>query len=103
MAEDLDAALAQNPRVLHIGYFLILPNLDADGMAARFRRARAGGTLTLLDVATPGPGQYLDRLRTVLPETDIFVPNTDEAELILVKPTPSSRPALSGRWEPAGS
>jgi sugar/nucleoside kinase (ribokinase family) len=83
VAEDLDAALAWCPRVLHIGYFLILPNLDAHALAARFKRARAGGTLTLLDVATPGPGQYLDRLRVVLPETDIFVPNTDEAALIL--------------------
>jgi sugar/nucleoside kinase (ribokinase family) len=88
VAEDLDEALARKPRVLHIGYFLILPRLDAHALAARFRRARAGGTLTLLDVATPGPGRYLDGLRVVLPETDIFVPNTDEAELILGESDP---------------
>src|SRR5262249_24312225 len=46
------------------------------------------GTVTMLDVATPGRGQYLDRLRVVLPETDVFVPNTDEAELILGEPGP---------------
>jgi sugar/nucleoside kinase (ribokinase family) len=88
VAEDLDAVLAAAPRVLHIGYFLILPNLDAERLAERFRRARAAGTLTLLDVATPGPGEYLDRLRVVLPETDIFVPNSDEAELILGESDP---------------
>jgi sugar/nucleoside kinase (ribokinase family) len=88
VAEDLDDVLARPPRVLHIGYFLILPNLDAEGLARRFRQARAAGTLTLLDVATPGPGEYLDRLRVVLPETDIFVPNTDEAELILGESDP---------------
>jgi sugar/nucleoside kinase (ribokinase family) len=88
VAADLDSPLAQSPRVLHIGYFLILPNLDAHALATRFRRARAGGTLTLLDVATPGPGEYLDRLRVVLPETDIFVPNTDEAQLILGESDP---------------
>ena len=88
VAADLDAVLACPPRVLHIGYFLILPNLDAHELAERFRRARAAGTLTLLDVATPGPGQYLDRLKVVLPETDIFVPNTDEAELILGETDP---------------
>ena len=44
--------------------------------------------MTLLDVATPGPGQYLDRLKVVLPQTDIFVPNTDEAELILGESDP---------------
>ncbi len=88
VAADLDAVLESAPRVLHIGYFLILPNLDAHELAERFRRARAAGTLTLLDVATPGPGQYLDRLEVVLPETDIFVPNTDEAELILGETDP---------------
>jgi sugar/nucleoside kinase (ribokinase family) len=88
VAEDLDGILSRSPRVLHIGYFLILPNLDARALAERFQRARAAGTLTLLDVATPGPGQYLERLRVVLPETDIFVPNTDEAELILGESDP---------------
>ena len=88
VAADLDAVLQSAPRVLHIGYFLILPNLDAHELADRFRRARAAGTLTLLDVATPGPGAYLDRLKVVLPETDIFVPNTDEAELILGETDP---------------
>jgi sugar/nucleoside kinase (ribokinase family) len=88
VAEDLDAILANPPRVLHIGYFLILPNLDAESLADRFRRARAAGTLTLLDVATPGSGDYVDRLRVVLPETDIFVPNSDEAELILGESDP---------------
>jgi sugar/nucleoside kinase (ribokinase family) len=88
VAQDLDSVLARPPRVLHIGYFLILPNLDAHALAAQFRRARNAGTLTLLDVATPGPGQYADRLEIVLPETDIFVPNADEAELILGESDP---------------
>ncbi len=84
----MDALLDRSPRVLHIGYFLILPRLDADALAGRFRRVRAGGTVTLLDVVTPGPGNYLDPLRVVLPHTDIFVPNTDEAELILGESDP---------------
>ena len=85
---DLDQALSPPPRVLHIGYFLILPELDAAGLAERFALARKSGTITLLDVATPGPGNYLEPLRTVLPHTDIFVPNTDEAALILGEDDP---------------
>jgi sugar/nucleoside kinase (ribokinase family) len=81
-AADLDPALERSPRVLHIGYFLILPRLDAHELADRFIRARKRGTVTLLDVATPGPGPYLEPLKVVLPHTDVFVPNTDEAELI---------------------
>ncbi len=96
VAEDLDAVLTRNPRVLHIGYFLILPHLEAAPLADRFRRARANGTITLLDVATPGPGDHIDRLRVVLPETDIFVPNTDEAALILGETDPI-RQALAFR------
>jgi sugar/nucleoside kinase (ribokinase family) len=85
---DLDRVLDPPPRVLHIGYFLILPELDPEGLAQRFARARQAGTQTVLDVATPGPGNYLEPLRTVLPHTDVFVPNTDEARLILGEDDP---------------
>jgi sugar/nucleoside kinase (ribokinase family) len=88
VAADLDAALEERPRVLHIGYFLILPNLAAGELADRFARARRSGTVTLLDVATPGLGDYLEPLKVVLPHTDIFVPNADEAELILGESDP---------------
>jgi sugar/nucleoside kinase (ribokinase family) len=80
---DLDGVLDPPPRVLAIGYFLILPELDAPGLAARLAAARARVTSTVLDVAIPGPGDYLEPLREVLPHTDLFVPNTDEAALIL--------------------
>jgi sugar/nucleoside kinase (ribokinase family) len=83
VASDLDAVLEQPPRILHIGYFLILPNLDAGELAERFARARQAGTFTVLDVATPGQGNYLEPLKVVLPHTDLFVPNADEAALIL--------------------
>ncbi len=88
VAADLDHVLEHPPRVLHIGYFLILPRLDAAQLADRFARARQAGTITLLDVATPGPGEYLEPLKVVLPQTDVFVPNTDEAELILGESDP---------------
>ena len=91
VAADLDAVLERPPRVLHIGYFLILPNLDADELAERFARARQAGTVTVLDVATPGPGHYLEPLKVVLPHTDVFVPNADEAELILGETDPCAR------------
>jgi sugar/nucleoside kinase (ribokinase family) len=93
---DIEAILDPAPRVLHIGYFLILPKLDAAGLADCFARARRSGTKTLLDVATPGPGNYLEPLRTVLPHTDVFVPNTDEAALILGEHDPV-RQALAFR------
>ncbi|GIW87424.1 MAG: kinase [Isosphaeraceae bacterium] len=94
---DLDAALDPRPRVVFIGYFLILPHLDGEALADRFRRLRAQGTLTVLDVACPGQSpDYLERLRPVLPHTDVFLPNTDEAALILGETDPI-RQALAFR------
>ncbi len=80
---DLDPLLEPAPQVLYVGGYLILPGLDAQALAERFARARRAGTITVLDVATPGPADYLRHLKPVLPETDVFLPNTDEAALIL--------------------
>ncbi len=87
-AADLDAVLNPPPRVLYIGYFLILSSLEAEPLAERFAAARRQGTITVLDVATPGPGDYLDPLRVVLPHTDVFLPNADEATLIVGESDP---------------
>ena len=95
-AGDLDRALATNPKVVYVGGFLIMPGLDPEALAGRFARARAAGAMTVLDVATPGPGDYLRHLRPVLPFTDVFLPNTDEATLILGEPDPV-RQALAFR------
>ena len=60
-----------------------MPALEPEALARVFQKARECGTLTVLDVACPGPGDYLSRLGPVLPYTDVFLPNTDEAALIL--------------------
>jgi sugar/nucleoside kinase (ribokinase family) len=100
-ADDLDPALATGPKVVYVGGFLIMPGLDARALADRFARARAAGAITVLDVATPGPGDYLRHLRPVLPFTDVFLPNTDEATLILGESDPV-RQALAFRELGAG-
>jgi sugar/nucleoside kinase (ribokinase family) len=87
-AEDLDLAIARPPRVLYVGGFLILPGLDPGALAERFAGLRRRGTITVLDVATPGPADYLGLLAPVLKETDVFLPNTDEAALILNETNP---------------
>lgn len=87
-AADLDAALSPSTRVLYVGGYLILPGLEAEALAEVFLRARSRGILTVLDVATPGPGDYLRQLLPVLPHADVFLPNADEAALILGEPDP---------------
>lgn len=85
---DLDEILALPPKILYVGYFLLMTGLDADGLAERFARAQASGSTTILDVATAGPGDYVEPLRKVLPHTDVFLPNGDEAALILGETDP---------------
>lgn len=87
-AADLDPLLDLGPKVVYVGGYLILPGLEAEALAERFARARRQGAMTLLDVCTPGPGDYLKYLRPVLPEVDVFLPNTDEATLILGESDP---------------
>ena len=84
-AADIDAALAacESAKALYVGGYLILPSLDPEALAERFARCRAQGIHTVLDVATPGPADYLVKLKPVLPYTDVFLPNSDEAALIL--------------------
>lgn len=85
---DLDAAIRTPPRILYVGGYLILPSLGGEALAERFARLRRQGTTTVLDVACPGPADYLKKLAPVLRETDVFLPNTDEARLILNESDP---------------
>ena len=85
-AADLDTTTRLDlptPKVLYLGGFFVLPRLDPATLAERFAQARARGTITVLDVVTPGPGEYRDAIHQVLPHVDVFLPNTDEATLIL--------------------
>ena len=72
-------------RVLYVGGYLIMPALEADKLAELFRDARQHGTATVLDIVVPASAdreQLLSLLRPVLPETDVFLPNDDEARLL---------------------
>ena len=69
-------------RALYVGALFALPKLTASALKALLQQARAAGVPTVLDVVIPGPGDYLTTLAEVLPWTDVFMPNTDEAAQI---------------------
>jgi sugar/nucleoside kinase (ribokinase family) len=94
---DLDAAITPEARVLYVGGYLILPGLTPEALADRFARARERDITTVLDVACPGPADYLSQLKPVLPHTDVFLPNSDEAALILGGETDAVRQAEAFR------
>ncbi len=82
-AADIPLDLARRCRVLYVGGYLLMPGLKQDDLAPVFAAARQGGAKVVLDVATPGKANYMSRLDKLLPHVDVFLPNQDEAELIL--------------------
>lgn len=69
-------------KVFYVGGYYMMPELETEEMVDLFRTARAAGTKTILDVVVYGDKDYWGRLAPILPETDIFMPNDDEAALI---------------------
>jgi sugar/nucleoside kinase (ribokinase family) len=81
-AGDIPRERVQRCRVLYLGGYLLMPNVQQDELAAVFATARQAGAKTVLDVGVPGPGEYLSRLERLLPQVDVFLPNEHEAEQI---------------------
>jgi sugar/nucleoside kinase (ribokinase family) len=80
--KEVTAELVRSTRVVYLGGYCLSDMPPAENVAALFKSAREAGALTVLDVAIPGPADYWPRLRPVLPFTDIFLPNNDEARII---------------------
>lgn len=87
-AADIPWSLVEQCKVLYVGGYLLLSGLDPEELARLFRQARAAGVLTALDVVMPGPGNHFAHLAPILPETDVFLPNSDEAGSITGKTDP---------------
>jgi sugar/nucleoside kinase (ribokinase family) len=81
-ARDIPLDKVKRCRVLYLGGYLVMPGVKVGELAGVFAEARQAGVLTVLDVATPGPGDYLPRLEGLLPHVDVFLPNNHEGELI---------------------
>lgn len=81
-AKDIPLEILPNVRVLYVGGYLIMPKMVQEELLPVFTAARQAGVHTTLDVATPGPADYLPRLEKLLPFVDVFLPNNHEGELI---------------------
>ena len=81
-AGDVPCELLATCKVLYVGGYLALPGMRQEELALLFRSARERGVKTVLDVVVPGPGEYVSRFESLLPHTDVFLPNHDEAILI---------------------
>ncbi|MCH7989009.1 MAG: carbohydrate kinase family protein [Planctomycetes bacterium] len=80
--KEVTDELIENTRVLYLGGYCLMDSLSAENVAALFQKARQAGVTTVLDVVIPKPADYRLRLQPVLPWTDVFCPNDDEAKQI---------------------
>jgi sugar/nucleoside kinase (ribokinase family) len=81
-ATDIPLDRVVTCRVLYLGGYLLMPRMHQEEVVRVFDAARQSGAKTVLDVAIPGPDEYLSRLQTLLPHVDVFLPNNHEAEVI---------------------
>jgi sugar/nucleoside kinase (ribokinase family) len=80
--EHVPSEWLQQAEVIYVGGFFMLPKLETQETVELFRRARAAGVKTVVDVVLFGPENYWDRLAPLLPEIDVFVPNDHEGAVI---------------------
>ena len=96
-AADIPLDQVARCRVLYLGGYLLMPNVRQDELIGVFAAAHQAGARTVLDVATPGPADYLSRLERLLPHVDVFLPNNHEAELITGEKQPLRQAELFHR------
>lgn len=80
--EELPLDAVTRAGVLYVGGFGLNAALSGPNVARLFRAVRAAGGETVLDVVIGEPDPVKEMLRSALPETDVFLPNADEARLL---------------------
>jgi sugar/nucleoside kinase (ribokinase family) len=81
-AADIPFDRVTRCKALYLGGYLLMPDVRQDELIPIFVAARAAGAKTMLDVAIPGPGDYLGQFERLLSHVDVFLPNYHEAEAI---------------------
>ncbi len=75
----LPTAWLAEASVFYLGGYLMLPGLETEALAEVLKQLRRRGCATVIDVVYVGNPNSLDALSLVLPHTDYFLPNDDEA------------------------
>ncbi|MCA9042310.1 MAG: carbohydrate kinase family protein, partial [Planctomycetaceae bacterium] len=79
---EITPELIAQSRILYVGGYLLPPNLTSENLIEVFKMAREANVPTVLDVVTPTQKDYWDDIKSLMPYTDYFMPNDDEAQLL---------------------
>ena len=97
-AADIPRDRLANCKVFYVGGFLLMAGMTGAELADVFAEARRVGVQTVLDVVTPPGIDYRGQLEPVLPHTDVFHANSDEAKLILGEQDPLRQAQAFHAW-----
>jgi sugar/nucleoside kinase (ribokinase family) len=85
---EIPASLVSQAKVLYLGGYCLMPGLAGQRVVELFQIARAAHIPTVLDVVLPDRQSYREQVEKVLPWTDVFLPNVDEARQLTGLPDP---------------
>lgn len=95
-ADDVSDEVLREVRLMHFGYPPLMARMfanDGEELERLFRRAKASGCTTSLDMSLPdsdapsGRADWSEILRRVLPHVDLFVPSIEELLFMVERPT----------------
>ncbi|HEY6271131.1 MAG TPA: sugar kinase [Terriglobales bacterium] len=90
--QDVDLSTLSGVRALYVGGYMVMPGWRPDDLATLFREAKRRGLMTVLDIAIgAGTPPSLASVEPVLPYTDLFLPNDDEAQMLTGRDDASSQ------------
>lgn len=93
---DVNRPTWEDARLLHVGGYLAMPAFRPEHLRQLFQEAKQRGLITTLDVVIPaGTAVSLAEVREVLPWTDVFLPNHDEARALTEVTTRANRRKFS--------
>ena len=98
---DVDFKTLDGRRALYVGGYMMMPGFGPQALASLLQEAKARGLMTVVDVVIGGgtrPGW--EQIEGVLPWTDLFLPNNDEAGLLTGKEDPLEQAEALGRLNP---
>jgi len=94
--DDIASTLAMQAQIFALGGYFVLPRLEPLRIAGLLASMRKNGVRTVLDIVVPATPDHptLDDLRPILPFTDVFIPNIEEAYMLTGETDPGKQAEL---------
>lgn len=95
---DIDLNALEGARALYLGGYMLMPGVSPPDIARLFGEAKRRGLITVLDVVIgAGTPTSLQCVEPILPHTDLFLPNNDEANALTGLTNPSEQAEILAR------